>query len=168
MINQELNKKMNHLDSSAQLTDNGSFADTNLLLNGLGSNGTIHENSNFNLDEIHLPINLNFTQSVDGASQDIRNTPAVTQANTSINDRYPDFETKQKHDSRVQIISNPSLFEHQPEEPGSAKNETNKAAKSLEKFVELEKFCSMHAEESQNAAQLSTVDPTTLSTPAIE
>lgn len=82
------------------------------LLRGVGSNGTLQENSSFNLDEVPIPINLNFTQSIDNCSldRDNKNTPAATKNEMSI-EANPGFETKQKKDNKVQIINNQSLHE---------------------------------------------------------
>lgn len=94
MINLELNKKMNKMDTSNKLSEKDSQAQSNLL-NNLGSNGTVLEGSSFNLDDITIPINLNFTQSIENnTSVDIKNTPVVTKANNSQHEKYPDFETK--------------------------------------------------------------------------
>lgn len=81
MVNFELNKKINNLKSETT-NDNESLQNHNLM-RGIGSNGTIHANSSFNLDEIPIPVNLNFTNSIGNSSVEIKDTPAMTKANNS-------------------------------------------------------------------------------------
>ena len=83
MINFELNKKINKIERKNE-KDFDSCKKSNLL-KGVGSNGTIQENSSFNLDEIPIPINLNFTQSIDNSlSAEVKNTPVVTKTTSSL------------------------------------------------------------------------------------
>lgn len=139
LINFELNKKINGLESKEHLNESDKNTD---LLRGLDSNGHLMENSGFNFDDIPIPIHLNFTQSV-ASSIEVRTVSCVT-------GRGEGLDSKLKHDFTLNVLNNPS-FECHADDTVSSKGETNKTAKSLEKFVELERLCSQQVEQVREA-----------------
>lgn len=59
----------------------------------------------------------------------------------------------------MHVITNPQLVTL-PEDSISSKAETNKAAKSLERFCEIEKMCSIQEEEPISSNEMVSLDPT--------